>query len=168
MARTGKRRVYRLTERVCQQARPGKRGDGFGLYLHVRRNGSRAFVQRLVVNGRRRDIGLGAFPIVTLAAAREAALENLRLRRQDIDPLLHRRQKRGTPTVSELLEKVIEARKPLWRGAQTEASWRRCFKRYVCPVVGDTPVDRVTIEDVTRIVEPHWLGRGSPGYWLFR
>ena len=165
MARTGKRRVYKLTERVCQQAGPGKHGDGFGLYLHVRRNGSRAFVHRIVVNGRRLDIGLGAFPIVTLAEAREATLENLRLRRQGIDPLVHRRQKRGAPTVAELLEKVIEARKPSWRGAQTEASWRRCFKQYVFPVVsGDTPVDRVTIEELTRIVEPHWQGRGSPGY----
>ena len=164
MARTGKRRVYRLTPRVCQQARTGKHGDGFGLYLHVRRDGSRAFVHRIVVNGRRLDIGLGAFPIVTLAEAREAALENLRLRRQGIDPLVHRRQKRGAPTVPELLEKVIEARKPSWRGAQTEPGWRRCFKQYVFPVVGDTPVDRVTIADVTRIVEPHWQGRGSAGY----
>lgn len=164
MARTGKRRVFRLTERVCQQARPGKHGDGFGLFLHVRRNGGRAFVHRIVVNGRRVDIGIGPFPIVTLAQAREAVLENHRLKRQGIDPLVHRRQKSGAPTVPELLEKVIEARKPSWRGAQTEASWRRCFKQYVFPVVGDTPVDRVTIKDVTRIVEPHWQGRGSAGY----
>ena len=164
MARNGKRRVFRLTERVCQQARPGKYGDGMGLYLHVRPGGSRAFFHRIVVNGRRVDIGIGPFPVVTLAQARAAVLENHRLKRQGLDPLLHRRQKRGAPTISELLEKVIEARKLTWRGAQTESGWRRSFKRYVFPVVGDPPVDRVTIEDLTRIVEPHWRGRGSAGY----
>ena len=168
MDRPLKRRLYRLTPRVCHQLRPGRHGDGFGLYLDVRPTGTRAFVHRIVINGRRRDIGLGPFPVVTLAEAREAALENLRLRRQGVDPLAHRLRKRGAPTVRELLEKVIEARERSWRGAQTQASWRRCFKRcfkqYVFPSVGDTPVDRVTIEDVTRIVEPHWHGRGSAGY----
>ena len=59
---------------------------------------------------------------------------------------------------------VIKVRRPGWRGSQTEATWRRSFKRYVFPIVGDIPVDKVTIKDVTKIVEPHWLGRGSAGY----
>ena len=63
MGHPRKRRVYKLTERVCQQARPGRHADGFGLYLDVRPSGSRAFVHRIVVNGRRRDIGLGGFPV---------------------------------------------------------------------------------------------------------
>ena len=164
MGHPRKRRVYKLTERVCQQARPGRHADGFGLYLDVRPSGSRAFVHRIVVNGRRRDIGLGGFPVVTLAEAREAALENLRLRRQGGDPLARRLWKKGVPTVRELLETVIKARQRSWRGSQTEADWRRSFRRYVFPKVGDTPVDEITIEDVSNIVEPHWQGRGSAGY----
>ena len=164
MGHLGKRRVYRLTERVCQQAGPGWHGDGFGLYLHVRPSGSRAFVQRIVVNGRRRDIGLGPFPVVRLAEAREAALENLRLRRQGVDPLARRLRKKGVPTVRELAETVIMARQRSWRGSQTEADWWRTFTKYVFPRVGNTPVDEVTTGDVSAIVEPHWRGRGSPGY----
>ena len=163
MARRRKRSYFKLSERDCHNAGPGRHGDGLGLYLDVRPAGSRAFLHRIVINGVRRDIGLGPFPTVTLDAAREAVLENLRLRRQGGDPLAHRRQK-SAPTVRELLPRVINLRKPSWRGSETEASWLRNFKTYVFPSVGNTPVDCVTIEDVARIVEPHWQGRGSHGY----
>ena len=158
-----KRRYYKLTERVCQQAGPGWHGDGFGLYLDVRPSGSRAFVQRLVIDGRRRDLGLGGFPVTSLRAAREKAMEHLRLRNRGVDPVAHRGRQSGAPTVRELLEVVIKARKSSWRGALTEASWRRDFERHVFPAVGSVPVDRVSVRDVSRIVEPHWRGKGSPG-----
>ena len=163
MARRRTRQYFKLTEHACHTARPGRHGDGLGLYLDVRPTGGRAFLQRMVVNGVRRDIGLGPFPIVTLDAAREAAVENLRLRRLGVDPLAHRRQK-SAPTVREFLPRVIKMRKPSWSGANTEADWLRTFKNYVFPSVGGTRVDRVTIEDVAGIVEPLWRGRNSPGY----
>lgn len=162
LARRRKRPYFKLSERDCHNAGPGRHGDGLGLYLDVRPAGSRAFLHRIVINGVRRDIGLGPFPTVTLDAAREAVLENLRLRRQGGDPLAHRRQK-SAPTVEEFLPRVINLRKSTWRGANTEASWLRDFKNHVFPSVGNVPVDRVTIEDVARIVEPHWKGRNSAG-----
>ena len=121
-------------------------------------------MQRIVVNGRRCDIGLGGYPVTTLAKAREKGMDNLRVRDEGGDPLALRREKKRVPVLSELLETVIKVRQPSWRGSQTDASWRRSFTRYVFPIVGDIPVDKVTIEAVTKIVEPHWLGRGSAGY----
>lgn len=61
--------------------KPGKYHDkaGVGLILRVTPSGSRQWVQRVVCNGKRIEIGLGSPPIVTLAAAREAAIENKRL-----------------------------------------------------------------------------------------
>ena len=53
--------------------KPGKHGDGDGLYLYVAPSGSKSWVQRIVVDGRRRDIGLGSFPAVSLAQARSLA-----------------------------------------------------------------------------------------------
>ena len=161
MAPRGKRQYYKLTDRKCHRAGPGWHGDGLGLYLDVRPSGSRAFVQRIVINGRRRDIGLGAFPGTSLDAAREKAIDNRRLRDKGIDPVAHRSPQIAAPTMRELLEVVIDSRKPSWRGAGTEASWRRDFERYVFPRVGDTPVDRVTIHDVSAMVEPLW-GGGTP------
>ena len=51
-------------------SKPGLHGVGDGLYLNVTRTGSRSWVQRISIDGRRRDIGLGAFPTVSLARAR--------------------------------------------------------------------------------------------------
>ena len=160
----GKRFFHRLTDRVCRQAGPGRHADGCGLYLDVRPSGSRAFVQRIVVNGRRCDNGLGGYPVTTLAKAREKGMDNLRVRDEGGDPLALRREKKRVPVLSELLETVINVRRPSWRGSQTDASWRRSFTRYVFPIVGDIPIDKVTIKHLTKIVEPHWLGRGSAGY----
>ena len=56
---------------------PGRHGDGDGPYLYISRSGSKSWVQRTVVDGRRRDIGLGAYPDVSLAQTRSLAASNL-------------------------------------------------------------------------------------------
>lgn len=56
--------------------KPGRHPDGNGLYLYVAPWGSKSWVQRIVVNGRRRDIGLGSYPLVSLAKARDLAADN--------------------------------------------------------------------------------------------
>ena len=67
--------IKRLTEKAVRSAGPGKHYDGHGLHLHVRKSGSRQWVQRITVGGRRLDLGLGGWPVVTLAEARIQALE---------------------------------------------------------------------------------------------
>ena len=66
---------------------PGKYGDGNGLLLWVKPSGARSWVQRLVIHGTRRNLGLGGFPLVSLAEARETAFENRKLARAGGDPL---------------------------------------------------------------------------------
>ena len=66
---------------VKNAAEPGKSFDGHGLYLRVERNGSRFWVQRIVIRGRRSEIGLGSASLVSLAEARAAALDNRKLAR---------------------------------------------------------------------------------------
>ncbi len=61
--------------------------DGDGLYLDVQPTGTRSWVQRLVIRGRRRELGLGGFPLVPLKEARTQALANRRLARAGGDPL---------------------------------------------------------------------------------
>lgn len=55
---------------------PGLHGDGGTLYLRVAPGGSKSWIQRLTINGRRRDVGLGGWPLVTLAEPREFAFED--------------------------------------------------------------------------------------------
>ena len=67
----------KLTNAKCKGlTRPGRHGDGGGLYLHVKPSGAKSWCQRITVRGRRRDLGLGAFPRVSLAEARSLAKHN--------------------------------------------------------------------------------------------
>ena len=77
---------------VKRVSEPGKYHDEHGLILRVKPTGSKQWVQRLVVKGRRRDIGLGGYPLVSLAEAREAAFTNRKLARAGGDPLTLRRR----------------------------------------------------------------------------
>lgn len=161
----GKHPHHRLTDLVIRQAGPGRHADGEGLYLYVRPSGSRSWMQRLVVHGKRKDRGLGSYPLVSLADARRKAEEHRRVARGGGDPFAVRAPKEA-PTVRELWDAVVELRRKHWRTRATEAKWRRFFREYVEAPIGDTPVDRVTVDDVLDIVGPRWAGRGSAGWYL--
>ena len=101
-------------------SRPGRHGDGDGLYLHVTPAGSKSWVQRIVVDGRRRDIGLGPYPTVSLARARAIAHDNRTAVAEGRDPVAEKREARETarrpapsiPTFAEAAARVIELRRP--------------------------------------------------------
>ena len=160
-----RRSRHRLTERAVHRARPGRHADGNGLYLFVRPTGARSWIQRLVIGGRRRDLGLGGCTLVSLPAARRQAAENRGVARAGGDPTAA-----GTPpaapSVRAVVEAVIAARRTNWRHSGTERKWRRLFEALVLPHIGDMQVSRVTLEDVRDIIVPHWKGRGSTGYVL--
>ena len=90
---------------------PGMYGDGVGLYLKIGRGDARSWIQRIKYGGRRRDIGLGRFPDVGLAQAREAAARNRALIASGGDPLAEKRRT-NVPTFREAAERVFEANAP--------------------------------------------------------
>ena len=100
---------------------PGMHGDGEGLYLSVSRGGSRSWVQRISVDGRRREIGLGPFPAIGLAQARIFAAANRTAVAEGRDPLAEKheaKRKAAIPTFREAAERTFEANKPRWRNGQ--------------------------------------------------
>ena len=155
----------KLTALTMRQLGPGRHADGEGLYLFVRKSGARQWMQRIVIQGRRRDLGLGPFPRVTLAEARRVAVDNRRVARAGGDPTLEAARKKG-PTFRRVYETVTEIRRKNWQTKTTEASWCRGFDKHVLPVIGDKPVAAVTLEDVRGIVVPLFNGRNSTGYIL--
>ena len=94
--------------------KPGIHGDGGTLFLTVAAGGSKSWVQRLTIDGKRRDMGLGGFPLVSLAEVREAAFRNRKLARTGGDPLAEKR-KAKTPTFRQAAERTHETLKPRWR-----------------------------------------------------
>ena len=145
---------------VRSLSKPGRYGDGPGstLYLNVAPGGSKSWVQRLVIAGKRHDVGLGGFPLTTLAEARERAFDNRRLARRGGDPLA-RKRRATTPTFRQAAEHTLESNRPRWRGAKTAANWSATMEKYAYPTLGARPVDRIGREDVLRILTPIWTAK---------
>jgi len=108
---------------VRQVVEPGKYSDGNGLFLLVQPNGSKSWVQRITIRGKRRDIGLGGAGYVSLAEAREIALENKKLARAGGDPLQAKREAQAVLPFAEAARKVHEIHKPTWRNKKHAAQF---------------------------------------------
>ena len=134
---------------------PGAHYAGETLYLHVAPGGSKSWVQRLTIHGRRCDIGLGGFPVVTLAEARDKAYQNRKLARAGGDPLAEKRKAR-TPIFREAAGKTFEANRARWRSDKTARNWEQGLEKYILPVLGELRVDRIRREDVLRVLTPIW------------
>lgn len=98
-----------LTAAKVKSAAPGKYhdGGGLGLILRVDPNGARFWVQRITIHGKRRELGLGSPPVVSLADARDAALKNKRLLRAGADPLAEKRKAKESIIFSEAVERYL-------------------------------------------------------------
>ena len=137
---------------------------GHGLTLCVMPNGVKYWYQRIRIKDRMTNIGLGGYPVVTLAEARDAALDNLRAARAGGDP--RKRRPAGVPTVAQTLEAVIRRDAPSWRNPDyTAPVWRSMLRRYAAPIMA-TRVDSVTGADVVALIAPLWNTKRETGVKL--
>lgn len=141
--------------------KPGRYSDGDGLHLHVRAADRRAWVFRYTRQGRTKDMGLGAFPAVSLAKARKAAGELLTQLRDGQD-LMQARQDAAPAaapdvrTFQAVAEDYIATHRQGWRNPKHAAQWASTLATYAYPVIGPIPVQDVDVEAVLRILQPIW------------
>ena len=141
---------------VRSVAQAGRYSDGNGLYLQVDPSGARRWVQRLVIRGTPRTLGLGGCAVVSLAEARDIALGNRKLARAGGDPLAERRHARGLPTFEEAAARVLALHRPGWRNAKHAAQWATTLQEYAHPHLGSLPVSEVTTTDVLTVLTAIW------------
>lgn len=138
----------------------GRHADGDCLYLEVSESGSKAWLLRTQANGRRRDLGLGSYPAVSLAEAREAAMLTRKQLRAGEDPVeLKRAAKRAAaavPTFRVAAEKVHAERLGEWGNKKHRAQWINTLRTYAFPTIGDKRIDKVTSADIHAVVQPIW------------
>jgi integrase len=139
----------------------GLHGDGGGLYLRVATPTARAWLLRYQLAGKAREMGLGRYPDVTLAAARQMAQDARSAIATGIDPIATRkaakaRQVAQAVTFRDSAEAYIEKHAPGWRSDKHATQWRVTLGTYAYPVIGAVPVGDVTVEHVTRILDPLW------------
>ena len=126
------------------------------MYLFVQPSGTRSWIQRLVVRGRRRELGLGSVALVPLAEAREKALANRKLARLGGDPLAEKRRTQGIPTFAEAATRVLEQKQGGWRNPRHSREWLSSLRRFAFPRIGKIPVSEVTSADLLEILTPLW------------
>ena len=129
-----------LSAAFNRSAPPGRHADGNGLFLYVKPEGTRSWIQRLVIRGRRRELGLGAVSLVSLAEARDVAPTNHKLARSGGDPLADKRRVQRVPTFAEASRRVVEQQRGGWRGKHHAHNWLRSLERYARPRIGKRPV----------------------------
>ena len=154
--RPPRRLTQRLSAAFVRTAEPGFYCDGHGLNLRVDPSGARQWVQRLVIRGRPRMLGLGGYPLVSLAEARNVAFANRQRARAGGDPLAEKRHGQSVPTVEEAAAAVLAQQRPGWRNAKHVRDWPRSLRAYAFPRIGVMPVSDVTTADVLAILTPIW------------
>ncbi len=159
---TGQHREKRLTSATVRTLKtPGLHGDGNGLYLKVDPSGAKRWIQRLVIDGKRRDIGLGSADAAgtTLSAAREKAVENRKLARAGGDPLAAKKRSLEVLTFKAAAEKVHELSKPTWRNEKHGDQWINTLTTYAFPFFGSKRIDTIGSADVLAALSPIWNSR---------
>ncbi|EDL48480.1 site-specific integrase [Erythrobacter sp. SD-21] len=164
-----------LTPLAVKNAKPGRHADGSGLHLLVKPTGARSWVYRFMLNGKSRDVGLGAAGQggMSLSDARDKAAA-LRVKvKAGIDPLQERdRQaaqvlaaaqaaKVAGTTFKDVAAAYIAANEESWRNSKHRQQWRNTLNTYVYPVIGDLPVAEVETAHVLKILEPIWKGKAE-------
>lgn len=139
-------------------------GGAAGLGLKVMPSGSRAWVLRTVVAGKRREYGLGGFPTVTLASARERAKAMLDQLFEGIDPAVTKRQAKSALAVQRakavnfktLAEQYISQHETSWKNAKHAAQWTSTLEAYAYPICGHMVAADIDTATVLRVLEPIW------------
>jgi integrase len=152
---------------ITKSKAPGLYADGGGLYLRISTSGTPGWIFRYARNGKTHDHGLGRYPDVTLARAREKAADCRTALADDIDPIERRRALRADAalagaramTFRQAAVAYIAAHEAGWRGRDSHEQWTSSLQNYVYPVIGDLPVQAVDVGLVLKILEPIWADK---------
>lgn len=140
-------------------------GGVAGLALQVSTSGARSWILRTTIGGKRCEKGLGGYPDVTLAGARDAARAVHAKITSGLDPIMEARAARSLLraavaaawTFDRCAEKYIEAKTPEWSNAKHAAQWTATLKTYASPVMGKLLVRDVGLPHVLEVLQPLWL-----------
>lgn len=125
---------------------------------------NRAWVLRVMIGDKRRDIGLGSFPEVTLESARQKAREAREQIRLGVDPVRERQRQRSVAMAAKGRAMTFKAAATLfmdeksagWRNAKHVAQWRTTLESYAYPVLGAVQVEDIQLAHVTQVLRPIW------------
>jgi integrase len=161
--------IHLLTDLRIKKSKSGQTlNDGGGLYLQVRKSGTKDWFYRYEFEGNGRKKGLGSYSTISLQNAREQAQNCRLLRNRGIDPIHHsKQQKKEAKTQSQIKEaksktfklcalEYIESRKVEWTNAKHQYQWTQSLEHYAFPVFGDLPVQEINTGLVVDALKAIW------------
>lgn len=150
------RGIHRLSARQVATAAAGYHADGNGLYLQVTEAGTKSWVLRYQLAGKRREMGLGPVALVSLQEARQAALRHRQTLLQGIDPLAARRAAQATScmTWGECADAYIDAHQHAWKNDAQAEQWKQSLEDY--GPAREVRVDSIDTPAVLSCLQPIW------------
>ncbi len=148
-----------LTQMRAKNLDVGKYADGQGLWLIKRAKGAGKWIVRLVIRGKRREMGLGPWPDVSIAEARDRAAEARKVVRDGLDPIVERAKQRQAPkvvTLAEAAQGCFEAKKAELKNANAVKRWLGLLENHVLPKIGNIPVEDIDQHMIKKTLEPIW------------
>lgn len=135
-----------------------------GLLLQVTKTGAKSWILRAWVGGHRREMGLGGYPEVTLAKARDKARKAKAAIREGIDPIEEQRAAKGElassrakeKTFDECVKSYLAIKLTEFSNPKHAAQWASTLKTYASPVIGKLPISEVTRPHIIKTLEPIW------------
>ena len=139
-------------------------GGVSGLYMQITPGGGRSWILRTTVGKARRDIGLGGFPTVTLAQARDKAREARDMIERGVDPVAERQAAKAALIAAaerglsfeKATESYLKAKLDAFRNAKHRQQWENTLAQYAQPVLGKMMVQDIDVRDVLRVLQPLW------------
>lgn len=137
---------------------PGRHYDsrGIGLHILVNKTGAKFWVQRYTLHGKRRELGLGSYPSVSLVDARRKALQNKQLVQDGADPKAVKQIPDTIPTFSEAIDAFLLFKLDEFSNEKHKAQWRSTLEQYASPIIGDVALDQIKTDDVLSVLQPIW------------
>ncbi len=157
-------------KRLTELGRHAVGGTPPGLSLNIIETGARSWIFRVTVGSKRRHIGLGSYPEISLAEARELALEMKRKIKAGIDPVDERQADRASAVSEQKHRTTFEAAfnrfyeekvKGELKNAKHIKQWRSTLTTYAFPVIGDKAVAAITVEDLLAVLKPIWMTKNE-------
>lgn len=135
-----------------------------GLHLQISKAGAKSWILRAMVGGKRRDMGLGPYPGVTLADARRKAREVREQAAAGVDPIRERQaakaaliaSQKAEITFDQAVERFLQTKEADWKNPKHRQQWRNTLKTYASPVIGGLVVQDVELQHVMAILSPIW------------
>ena len=130
--------------------------SGTGLHIYVRKSGSKSWSQKIRFGGKQIELGLGNYPMVSLAEARRVAAENKAMAAKGTNPKLERAKPTTIPSFREVVELALPSILDELKNDKHRAQWRTTLETYALPLIGKSPVNEITVNEVHDVLKPIW------------